>query len=1516
MSSSIRTTSPYLETPTGSSGSGLDQVLGWISQDGGLAGANDGRSIAAGIAAVAGLNQLLIQGLRAIGSLEKSVLAVADVIALNAWVRDPIHTERLALFIALHGNDEGGVESGYHTIQGDGGNRQFDGRSLIDTVLDGIYHFGFPLSADGSRFTNEDGADNAALTDVARWLTALKTDLATSNSGLDRIVETIIADPGLQATIPWADIQGGASAANGINQLILAGIAALNRAGAADTDNSRLSGAELRWINGWIRSDASRLASFIALHGDDENGSETGFHLVQSDGATTRLFGRNAVNTIDDGIFHIGFTINADGRFQNEDGDANALVDDVAEWMTYYYGDASHSGSGLDRLVDWIKLDPGLARNTAAKDINDGLAAANGINQLYVEAIDATGVNADHLISRVDLRTINQWIRDHRFNEFVALHGDDEADGTETGFHLIQNDGGSTQFFGRNLVNTVADGMYHIGFKIQGENFVNEDGNTNQSLSDVSGWINYFVNDIRLTTGTWDADVLIGDDSADQILAYGGDDLLKGEGGMDLLDGSWGRDSLLGGSGSDQLDGGFDNDLLDGGEDGDTYLVSGAGPQWVDGQPYRFQGYDTYADSGATGIDRILAEGLGPVDIGFSDFAPGSGIEQIVNGTKLDDGAGGSIAAEVRLLGDWHANTLDFSATELVGGPFLIDGADGKDSIKGSAAADRIRGGGDNDLLDGGAAGDTYEVKGAGPQWIDGVPYTFEGYDTYTDSGATGLDRILALGGAAVDIGLLSFGPASGIEQIVNGTKLDDGAGGTIAAQVRLLGNWEANSLDFSATELVGGPFLIDGADGKDSIKGSAAADRIRGGRDNDQLDGGAGNDIYEVSGRDPANSNWSTYSFEGYDNYADQAGSDDRIVAVAANGSDGVDIGLLNFGPGSGIERIDATGTSGAVRLLGDWQANSFDFSGTELRGSNISIELNDGNDSFVGSATADRVDGGYGNDDLRGGDGDDTLSGGGGDDRLDGGQGSDTYRVSGLEAGGWKTFGGYDTYSDSGSSGIDRIVAVGPEDVDLGLAGGNFLAANGIEEVVNSTTRNDNGVITTARLRLLGNWSGNVMDFRGVALVGGNICIESGDGNDSLYGSNAADTFLAGKGDDQLDGGGGSDTYVVSGNSGVGFQGYDSYADSGSGDLDQILVVAASGSEAVDIGMRSFGPSGGIEQINASGTTGRVRLLGDSSANSLNFSSTTLIGANLLIDAGSGNDTITGSSGGDRILAGTGNDWLNGAGGSDTYEVSGNTGSGFGGYDTYADAGSGGGEIDRIVVASGSNAVDIGLTSFAASNGIEEINGTATSGQVRLLGDSNANSLNFSATSLLGANLLIDGGAGNDTITGSSGSDNILGGLGVDQLNGGSGDDTLIGGSGLDSLSGGSGNNTFVYTTLTDAIVGGTSSSPQFEKISNFTVGADCFDLSTTPSTGGFKNLGAVSALTITGISTLLSTSNFLANGVSTFTYGSGPSQRTFIAFNDAIAGYKSTTDAIVELFAIGYASGYNSLAQISLI
>ena len=1614
--------SAYLAAAIGSTGTGLDQLIAWDALDGGLAGANEASALDEGIRAADGLNQLLIQGLQATGNLAKEVLSVADIVAVNAWVRSD--ATRLARFIELHGDDEGGVATGFHQIQNNGGNRQFDGRALIDTVQDGFYHFGFPLSADGTRFTNEDGDNNALLSDVARWLTALKTNLTSTNTGLDRIVETIVADPGLAANNTWPQIKGGALAADGLNNLIVSGINALNQAGAADTDATRLSEAEVLWINGWIRSDADRYATFVDLHGDDENGVETGYHLVQNDGANTTLFAQNAINTIFDGIYHIGFDITVDGRFANEDGNANARVGDVAEWITYYYGDPSTTGTGFDRLTDWMRLDPGLAKWTSALDINDGLAAADRLLHLYVDAIAATGVNSDGWITKNDLRLINGWIRANRYAEFVEDHGDDEGDGTETGFHKIQNDGGSTQFFGRNLINTVADGMFHFGFEIEGEVFVNEDGDRNQSLSDLSSWVNYFLNTARLTVGTDAGEVLVGNDDRDQLLGNGGEDLLQAGAAADLLDGGWGRDTLQGGAGSDLLEGGFDEDRLDGGEDGDLYLVSGSIPVEYDWRTYSFQGYDTYADSGTTGTDIILVQGTGPVDAGLDSFGPANGIEQIVNAT--DDGNGGT--ALVRLLGGWWNNQLDFSAVSLIGGNFIIDAADGNDTVKGSVLADTIKGGRGEDLLDGGHGGDSYWVSGAGPGWVEGVPYTFEGYDTYADSGSSGLDRIVAVaaeGVSAVDIGLAGFATGNGIELIdATGTTgvvkllndwqngnfdfsatelrgsnirielaggndsfvgsasndqvwggygndslrgaagndslygdggddvLDGGQGSDsyfvtglvsggwesfggydlysdsgssgidqivaignddvdialadgnflstngierlvnqtskivngvpVAGLVRLLGNWAGNVLDLRNVSTVGGNLRIEAGNGDDTIDGSSSADVIQAGQGNDVINGRGGADTYEVSGNQASN-------FEGFDSYADSGtgfGEIDTILVVSATGSDAVDIGLRSFAASSGIERIDARATTGKVQLLGDGNANSLNFSTTTIVGTNVVIDAADGNDSVVGSSGNDRILTGAGND------------------TFNGAAGSDTYEVSGSQAGG---FGGFDTYADAGtgSGEVDRIVATaGTAAVDIGLSG--FSSTSRIE-VIDATT-------TTGTVRLLGDGNANNFDFSAVNLQGTNLLIDVGGGNDTVVGSAGNNRILGGSGTDSLNGAGGSDTYEVSGTLANNFGGYDIYADSGNGAGEVDRIVAAAGSAAVDIGLTSFSASASrIEVIDATTTTGLVRLLGTTAANSFNFSGVSLVGTNLSIDLGAGNDTFIGSAGSDRVLAGTGTDSLNGAGGADTYVVSGTLASNFGGYDIYADSGNGAGELDRIVVAAGSDAVDIGLTGFSATTGIEVIDGTATTGTVRLVGNSAANNFNFSTTTINGANVRIDAAEGNDTVTGSNGSDRILGGLGNDSLNGGGGNDTLQSGSGLDTLTGGGGADRFDYTTLSDGLmVVSATSVLQFERISDFVIGQDLIDVATSPPTNGFKTLGVQSSLTSGSIAALLNSSNFVANGAATFGFGS----RTFLALNNADAGFSSASDAVLEITGFSYASGFSSLSQISFV
>ena len=63
--------SAYLGNPMEIATSDLDQVLGWIGADPGLAGANEASAIQGGILAAAALNALLVEGLRATGGLDK-----------------------------------------------------------------------------------------------------------------------------------------------------------------------------------------------------------------------------------------------------------------------------------------------------------------------------------------------------------------------------------------------------------------------------------------------------------------------------------------------------------------------------------------------------------------------------------------------------------------------------------------------------------------------------------------------------------------------------------------------------------------------------------------------------------------------------------------------------------------------------------------------------------------------------------------------------------------------------------------------------------------------------------------------------------------------------------------------------------------------------------------------------------------------------------------------------------------------------------------------------------------------------------------------------------------------------------------------------------------------------------------------------------------------------------------------------------------------------------------------------
>ncbi len=485
---------------------GLDQLTSIILSDAGLAGNKRvlATDIQTGAASANSMNALIIEAIKATSTANDGKLTAADVRDISDYLKTHYATE----WVTLHGDDETGVETGFHLVQNDGATTTLYDKNAVNTVTDGIYHLGFGYK--NNNLINEDGNNNANLTTVATWLNSLlatdltagslssgtSVDLSVTATGLDRITDLIMVDAGLNSKISTTEIKAGATAANGMNALI---IEAIKATGVAN--DKTFNAADVRDISNYLQSNHS--AAWTILHGDDEEGVETGFHLIQNDGASTTLYDKNAVNTVADGIYHLGFGYK-NNNLINEDGNNNANLTTVATWLNSLLVvdlannslsngvatvDISTTGTGLDQLADLILVDEGLIAKAATSEIIAGAIAANSMNKLIIEAIKTMGVANDGAISAVDVREVNSYLRVNHAAEWLVFHGDDE-DGIETGFHSVQNDGATTKLYDKNAVNTVADGIYHLGFMIDSNRFLNEDGNKNATVSDVATWLN------------------------------------------------------------------------------------------------------------------------------------------------------------------------------------------------------------------------------------------------------------------------------------------------------------------------------------------------------------------------------------------------------------------------------------------------------------------------------------------------------------------------------------------------------------------------------------------------------------------------------------------------------------------------------------------------------------------------------------------------------------------------------------------------------------------------------------------------------------------------------------------------------------------------------------------------------------------------------------------------------------------------------------------------------------------
>jgi VCBS repeat-containing protein len=210
-----------------------------------------------------------------------------------------------------------------------------------------------------------------------------------------------------------------------------------------------------------------------------------------------------------------------------------------------------------------------------------------------------------------------------------------------------------------------------------------------------------------------------------------------------------------------------------------------------------------------------------------------------------------------------------------------------------------------------------------------------------------------------------------------------------------------------------------------------------------------------------------------------------------------------------------------------------------------------------------------------------------------------------------------------------------------------------------------------------------------------GGNDVLSGGAGADTLIGGAGIDFLFGGDGDDTFFGGAGVDLLI--GGAGRDTASYATSTTAVTADLDD--PDDNSGDAAGDI-------YAGIE--NLTGGSGADRLTGDGNAN--------------VLSGGAGNDTLTGGGGDDTLMGGAGADRLNGGNGADAA--------------SYAAASAG----VRVNLATTSQ--NTGEAAGDTFTSVENVTGSAFADT--LWGDRHAN--------------VIEGGAGNDMLTGAGGIDTFV--------------------------------------------------------------------------------------------------------------------------------------------------------------
>jgi Ca2+-binding RTX toxin-like protein len=378
----------------------------------------------------------------------------------------------------------------------------------------------------------------------------------------------------------------------------------------------------------------------------------------------------------------------------------------------------------------------------------------------------------------------------------------------------------------------------------------------------------------------------------------------------------------------------------------------------------------------------------------------------------------------------------------------------------------------------------------------------------------------------------------------------------------------------------------------------------------------------------------------------------------------------------------------------------------------------------------------------------------------------------------------------------------------------------------------------------------------------------ITGGPGNETQLGGAGNDTFIwnPGDGSDTLVGGAGADTMLFNGSAAN-----EVFAVSAQGaafrftrDVGNIVM------DATEVEILTLNALGGNDSATVNDLTGVADLtsvtlfMGDGD-DTVNASTQANAAIALVIDGGAGNDNLTGSPSADTINGGGDNDTIFGLGGVDVIDggpgddtITGGPGSetqlggdgtdtfiwnpgdgsdtllGQAGADTLVFNGSAANEVFAVTADGtgfdftrdvGSIVMDVETVETLTVNGLagndsataNDLTGVADLTAINLLMGDGDDTVNASGQANAAIALVIDGGAGNDNLTGSPNADTISGGAGndtivalggVDVIDGGDGDDTITGGPGNETQLGGAGNDTFIWNPGdgSDTLVGGT--------------------------------------------------------------------------------------------------------------